>query len=201
MAHSKKKTTKGSESYNKIVVDRESMLGGKHKTGRNDNKMESTVSYFAGRGMGGNFPDPTDIAYTKPDQVVSTPGAVNFNQNAATIVQDCVVDMTMDITSTGMRAIIKECVKNKLFRCVKFFDREKHGFYSENLNTACGLVMKFCNIAITSKTQALAWWREVRPLVIKTISDHRNNCIKSMRTNFLRKYDVSKSFYFVLQIL
>jgi hypothetical protein len=63
---------------------------------------------------------------------------------------DHCIDMSMAISSDGMRGIIKECVKHKLFRCVKFFDREKHGFYSENLNTACRLVMKFCNIVPTS---------------------------------------------------
>ena len=207
----KKASSKGNGSYSNVVVDRESMLSGSHG-GEETKKQAVTYLVSGGTALDGFFPNPTDMPKTKaitkpiiPDQVVSTPrGAVvdigmvpstivttcNTKNNwdaAPPITQNC-VDMSMSITSTGMRAIIKECVKNKLFRCVKFFDCEKHGFYSENLNTACGLVIKFCHIAPTSQTQALAWWREVRPLVIKTISDHRNNCIKSMRTVFGRKY-------------
>jgi hypothetical protein len=207
----KKASSKGNGSYSNVVVDRESMLSGSH--GEEETKKQAvTYVVSGGTALDGFFPNPTDMPITKaitkptiPDQVVSTPrGAVvdigmvpstivttcntkNNRDAAPPITQNC-VDMSMSITSTGMRAIIKECVKNKLFRCVKFFDREKHGFYSENLNTACGLVIKFCHIAPTSQTQAFAWWREVRPLVIKTISDHRNNCIKSMRTVFGRKY-------------
>lgn len=207
----KKASSKRNGSYSNVVVDRESMLSGSHG-GEETKKQAVTYVVSGGTALDGFFPNPTDMPITKaitkptiPDQVVSTPrGAVvdigmvpstivttcntkNNRDAAPPITQNC-VDMSMSITSTGMRAIIKECVKNKLFRCVKFFDREKHGFYSENLNTACGLVIKFCHIAPTSQTQAFAWWREVRPLVIKTISDHRNNCIKSMRTVFGRKY-------------
>ena len=213
----KKSSNKGNGSYSNIVVDRESMLSGSH--GREEIKKQAVTYMVSGAtALDACFPNPTDMPITKairkptiPDQVVSTPcGAVvdigvvpstivttcnnrnDSNRDAAPIAQSC-VDMSMSITSTGMRAVIKECVKNKLFRCVKFFDREKHGFYSEQLNTACGLVIKFCHIAPTSQTQAFAWWREVRPLVIKTISDHRNNCIKSMRTMFGRKYYVFRA--------
>ena len=36
-------------------------------------------------------------------------------------------DMTMKMTDTGKRALVRECVKKVLFRRIKFFRRELHG--------------------------------------------------------------------------
>jgi hypothetical protein len=159
-----------------IFVDLDSLVSG--------NKL-TKVSYHAGIESSKVFSDPTEnksamINQPTPESVVSSFAPAPY---ANVRHNDHCIDMSMAISSDGMRGIIKECVKPKLFLCVKFFDREKHGFYSENLNTA------ICNIVPTSQQQeALAWWREIRPVVIRTISDHRNNCIKSMRTRYFRKY-------------
>ena len=170
---------KGTKSN--IFVDLDSLVSG--------NKL-TKVSYHAGIESSKVFSDPTEnksamINQPTPESVVSSFAPAPY---ATVRHNDHCIDMSLAISSDGMRGIIKECVKQKLFRCVKFFDREKHGFFSENLNTACGLVMKFCNIVSTSQQQALAWWREIRPVVIRTISDHRNNCITSMQTRYFRKY-------------
>jgi hypothetical protein len=70
--------------------------------------------------------------------------------------------MSMAITSDGMKGIIKEFVKQKLFRCVKFFDREKHSFYSENLNSSYIMwfgneqVLQYCSVVATASTGMVA---------------------------------------------
>jgi hypothetical protein len=101
------------------------------------------------------------------------------------------VDMSMTLSEDHMTKIVKECVKAKLFRAIKFFDREKHGFYSEAPNTACGKIIKHTNVVINGgKKQAREWWKEIRKTVISTIGNHCNNCIKNIRNKFTGKFKV-----------
>jgi hypothetical protein len=94
-------------------------------------------------------------------------------------------DMTLSVSTEGLNLIIRDCVKIQLFRKMKFFDKGKHGSYSTSTKTVCGLVMKFCNI---SSVQAdYKWWDKMRPMVMRTHTDHRNNCIKAMRVKFRGK--------------
>jgi hypothetical protein len=101
------------------------------------------------------------------------------------------LDMSMTLSEDHMTKIVKECVKAKLFRAIKFFDREKHGFYSEAPNTACGKIIKHTNVVINGGIkQAREWWKEIRKTVISTIGNHRNNCIKNIRNKFNGKFKV-----------
>ena len=91
-------------------------------------------------------------------------------------------DMTLSVSTNGLRLIVRSCVKKQLFRRVKFFHDELHGSYDTKTNSVCGLVMRFCNIsAIAAEPR---WWFDMKPIIKKTHTDHRNNCIKAMRTRF-----------------
>ena len=94
-------------------------------------------------------------------------------------------DMTLSVSTEGLNLIIRDCVKVQLFRKMKFFDKGKHGSYSTNTKTVCGLVMKFCNISSIQADHK--WWDRMRPMVMRTHTDHRNNCIKAMRIKFRGK--------------
>jgi hypothetical protein len=94
-------------------------------------------------------------------------------------------DMTGTMTDRGKRVLIRDCVKNLLFRRLKFFRKELHGLYSQSQSTVCGLVMKSCNVSMEEAT--LEWWSQMRKVVIATHTDHRNNVIKTMRLRFRGK--------------
>jgi hypothetical protein len=91
-------------------------------------------------------------------------------------------DMTLSVSTEGLNLIIRDCVKIQLFRKMKFFDKGKHGSYSTSTKTVCGLVMKFCNISSVQADHK--WWDKMRPMVMRTHTDHRNNCIKALRIKF-----------------
>ena len=91
-------------------------------------------------------------------------------------------DMTLSVSTKGLRSIITDCVKDKLFRRMKFFDKSKHASYSTSPQTVCGLVIKFCNMSSVQADHK--WWDMMRSTVMKIHTDHRNNCIKAMRIKF-----------------
>jgi hypothetical protein len=108
-------------------------------------------------------------------------------------------DMTLSVSTNGLRLIVRSCVKKQLFRRVKFFHDELHGSYDTETNSVCGLVMLFCNIsAIAAEPR---WWFDMKPIIKKTHTDHRNNCIKAMRTRFRgEKYVLFCDEYFFLNL-
>ena len=103
--------------------------------------------------------------------------------NRANVQND---DMTLSVSTEGLNLIIRDCVKIQLFRKMKFFDKGKHGSYNTSTKTVCGLVMKFCNISSVQADHK--WWDKMRPMVMRTHTDHRNNCIKAMRNKFRGTY-------------
>ncbi len=52
--------------------------------------------------------------------------------------------------------------------------------YSTKTNTMCGQMIKHCKI--THPTED--WWYQICPIVVNTITDHRNNCMKAMQKQF-----------------
>jgi hypothetical protein len=109
------------------------------------------------------------------------------NDNSGNNNVAAVKDMTMTVSARGIQRIVKDIVRDKLFRVVKFFDGEKHGFCSDAPNTVCGIVVRSCNVMFSSCDEMRAWWKEIRKTVIRTIADHRNNCIKAMRIQYRGK--------------
>jgi hypothetical protein len=91
-------------------------------------------------------------------------------------------DMTGKMTPEGRRILVRNCVKNVLFRRLKFFKKDLHGMYDQRATSVCGLVIKSCNLPVKDAT--LEWWATMRKVVIATHTDHRNNVIKTMRLRF-----------------
>ena len=47
-------------------------------------------------------------------------------------------DMTLSVSTKGLHLIVKECIKKQLFCRLKFFDKHKHGPFSNSTKTVCG---------------------------------------------------------------
>ncbi len=91
-------------------------------------------------------------------------------------------DMTLSVSTQGLQLIVQKIVKEKLFCKLKFFDKRKHGSYRTKSNTVYGMLIKLGNI---SAVEADYKWRDtMRSTVMRTHTDHRNNCIKAMRLRF-----------------
>jgi hypothetical protein len=91
-------------------------------------------------------------------------------------------DMTLSVSTRGLHLIVQNIVKEKLFCKLKFFDKRKHGSYSKKSNTVCGMIIKLGNISAVEADYK--WWDTMRSTVMRTHTDHRNNCIKAMRLRF-----------------
>ena len=101
------------------------------------------------------------------------------------------LDMRMDVTPRGIKLILKDNIRAHIFRHVKFWDKDEHGLFSEDSNTVCGIVLNLCNVRSTQPPiHAPTWWRETKHLVIKTHTDQRNNCIKTVHLRFNGAYNV-----------
>ena len=99
---------------------------------------------------------------------------------------DLVSDMSQSFLSTrGVRYVVCDCDKRKIFPLVKFFDKEDHYQFSKQMDTVCGIVLHFANM--THNFEARDWWTRTRQLVHNTHTIHRNNCIKNMRKAFIGK--------------
>jgi hypothetical protein len=91
--------------------------------------------------------------------------------------------MTLSVLTKGLHLIVKECIKKQLFRRLKFFDKRKHGPFSNNsTKTVCGLVIKLCNLSSIETNHA--WWKSTRPTILNIHTDHRNNYIKAIGKQF-----------------
>ena len=81
---------------------------------------------------------------------------------------------------------LKQNIRACIFRYVKFWDRDEHGPFSEEPNTVCGIVLRLCHVLANKSAgvHAPTWWRDTKHFVIKTHTDQRNNCIKTMHIRF-----------------
>jgi hypothetical protein len=91
-------------------------------------------------------------------------------------------DLTLSVSTRGLHLIVRNIVKEKLFCKHKFFDKRKHGSYSTKSNTVCGMLIKLGNISAMEADYKC--WDTMRSPVMRTHTDHRNNCIKAMRLCF-----------------
>jgi hypothetical protein len=99
------------------------------------------------------------------------------------------LNMSMAVSPKGVKLILKENVRAHIFRNVKFWDRDEHGVFNEEPNSVCGIVLRLCNVlAYPHEIHAPTWWRETKQLVIKTHTDQRNNCIKTVHLRYNGKY-------------
>lgn len=121
--------------------------------------------------------------------LVRTPGVRLASRVQLTKPTQSVVESNLSMTSftdATLRSIIKNCVKDHIFPKCKFFNRYTHGHYHTGSKTMCGQIMKYCRLNADA-----SWWYTTRPMIIKTLTDHRNNCIKRMQARYkgMRKSD------------
>jgi hypothetical protein len=90
--------------------------------------------------------------------------------------------MTLSVSTRGLHLIVRNIVKEKLFCKLKFFDKRKHGRYSTKTNTVCGMLIKLGNISAVEANHK--WWDTMQSTVMRTHTDHRNNCIKAKQLRF-----------------
>ena len=76
------------------------------------------------------------------------------------------------------RVNIRSFVKNKMFRLVKFWDREDCCKKSWDVNTICGMFAKVNNV---SESEGLDFWDTIVKQVARVHADHRNNCTKAIK--------------------
>lgn len=104
-------------------------------------------------------------------------------------------DLNMHImnTITSQRLMIRNCVRTQLFRRLKFFKKDIHGMYDTRKGSVCALIIQNCNASEEEAT--LFWWSDMRKLVARTHTDHRNNVIKTIRMRFHGKLFKANSFW------
>lgn len=108
-----------------------------------------------------------------------TPSAVVSHQTTLT-VPGINIDMSLTkISDPNFRHIISQCIKQQVFRKCKFYNKEHHGAYNEKPSSFCGIVLKYCHIVGNPQ-----WWYDTRKMIVVTHTNHRNNCIKAMKTKF-----------------
>ena len=147
--------------------------------------------------LGGRLLSTTGAGSMDKGLVVVSPNQQPMRNNNNGTKTVGVKDMTLTVSARGIQRIVKDIVRDRLFCVIKFFDREKHGFCSDAPNTVCGIVVRSCNLMFSSCDEMRAWWKEIRKTIIRTIADHRNNCIKAMRIRYRGKESVMgmSSFY------
>ena len=78
--------------------------------------------------------------------------------------------------------MIRDCVKTVLFRRLKFYNKLIHGLYDFRKSTVMGRVIRFCNVEQEKVT--LEWWFPINKMIGNTLTDHRNNVIKTIHHRF-----------------
>ncbi|MGL6009390.1 MAG: hypothetical protein ACRC1D_08035 [Culicoidibacterales bacterium] len=95
-------------------------------------------------------------------------------------------DMTHSAMSEkGIRLIVQDGVKRKVFPHVKFYDKEEHDLFSFQKYTVCGIILNHCGVQHTP--YAREWWARTKGLVHATHTLQRNNCIKALQSRFKSK--------------
>ena len=87
-------------------------------------------------------------------------------------------DMTKDMTSKHLRMMICDCVKTVLFRRLKFYNKLIHGLYNFRASSVMARVIQFCNVEQEKVT--LEWWTPINKMIGNTLTDNRNNVIKTV---------------------
>ena len=102
------------------------------------------------------------------------------------VIQAPPLNMHLQNNIASQRMMVKECVKTKLFRRLKFFSKDVHGLYDPRNGTVCAMIIANCNV--TTQDANESWWADMRKLVVCTHTDRRNNVIKNMHLRFKGTY-------------
>ena len=163
------------------------VLGAGNSTTTSFNRLSNTP---AGPAVPGSVPSNSQVlASSFPLKTINLGQRGTASAACAeTMMSSIAIDMSITLSEKGKRSIIKDNVREKVFRYVKFYNRDRHGFYSNSPKSVCGMLFKFSHMAHLPPEQLQKHWiNDVRKLVIRTISDHRNNCIKAMKHRFKGK--------------
>lgn len=133
-----------------------------------------------------NFPIEKRLFITP----LSVPSGAHTNSQIMPSVIDCneyneynpPPDMSGKITEGGIAVVLKQCVKNLLFRDVKFFSYRDHDQYCTDPSTLCGKILIHCHSQNTILDKE--WWDDHKGIVIKAITNMRNNSIKRIKELF-----------------
>ena len=89
------------------------------------------------------------------------------------------MDMSMNaMTEEQEIALVKLCDKTKMFSFWKFYSRDGDGKFTHNEREMCGFLIR--NTPETKTPKNEEWWLKMQKHVVKAITDHRNNVIKSV---------------------
>ena len=95
------------------------------------------------------------------------------------------MSMVLVASTVIMKSNICAFVKLSLFHLVKFWDKDVYGEKSYKTNTVCGWFAKVHNI---KKSKDFSWWDHgVSKEMGRMHTDHRNNCIKAIKTIYKGK--------------
>jgi hypothetical protein len=149
-----------------------------------DGKQFATIYAFVSNQAYSSLPDALYVQKSnncillRPFKTVSTTPKVEANVTA--------LNMQLQNTIVLQRHMVCDCVKTKLFRCLKFFKKDVHGLYNLCNGTVCAMVVANCNV--TTADADKVWWANMRKLVVCTHTDRRNNVIKNIRLRFRGKF-------------
>jgi hypothetical protein len=140
----------------------------------------------------------TGIQDTANDKTSETSSLTNVPEKCASnenvTMHSSSKDMTKDMTSKHLKMMIRDCVKTVLFRRLKFYNKLIHGLYDFRKSTVMGRVIRFCNVEQEKVT--LEWWFPINKMIGNTLTDHRNNVIKTIHHRFKGKCTIANCSLF-----
>lgn len=150
---------------------------------------DGAAGEIAARSNGVPTPDAIDVTRSLSNAMSPVLSSMTSSPIASGVVSTCSeLDYSMsELTEEKRRHHIRTCVKLRIFRKLKFFVKAFHNDYNENPETVCADMMRYCHI-VPGTPLAQLWWLETRVLVMRTHTDHRNNCIKAMRLRYRGKF-------------
>ena len=95
-------------------------------------------------------------------------------------------DMSMNaMTREQEITLVKLCVTTKMFSFWKFYSRDGDGQFTLDQTEMCGFLIH--NTPDTKTRKDEKWWLDMRTHVTPTLTNHRNNVIKSCMNKFKGK--------------
>lgn len=86
------------------------------------------------------------------------------------------------ITELGTKTVLKEAIRDELFRYMKFPDKFYDYDFTTKPETICGTILRHAEMLDNATREQ--WWKESKQLVVKTYTDYRNNCIKKIKYKY-----------------
>jgi len=144
-----------------------------------------------GQKKAGEPPNKIELRYPADshasDQLTEPPSTKSSSSGTESTASD---ELDMTLTKTTKSALmfqVRLCVKEQIFRVVKFIDIPTMMPFDMDPNSLCGIVIKFCYTEELTVKQGAKFWIAARPMVTKSHTHVRNNYIKGMQSVYLGK--------------